>query len=67
MGDLKKLMKVCEIILKYEGMEEEYVSAEHDVLYLPLPEDLSKEDEEFLGSDEINCSVGEEDSIIFYT
>lgn len=65
MGDFKKLKEVIDIIVKYKLMEEGYCSAEHDVLYLPLPKDLSKEDKDKL--EKMGVCEDDTESLVFCT
>lgn len=65
MGSLDKLHKAINILMKYEGMEKESCSAEHDELCLPLPKDLSEDDIEKL--EELCCIDYDEEYITFFT
>jgi len=58
--NIKKFKQVLDILCKYDGVEEDYMCAEHGEIYLPGPDVTEMDPEDVIALDKLGAWWSEE-------
>ena len=59
MSNCSDVIKVLEIVGKYKDLDNEWLEAQHDILYFPLMEDDEISDKDRKQLEDLDCHINE--------